>query len=98
LSPIDASDARRLAGALLAESFPDAVGEYTILDELTERVELGWVFFYESRAYLITGDWSRRLAGNAPILVTDGGAVQFTGTHAPIEEILAAMKTTGTLP
>jgi hypothetical protein len=98
LTPLDASDARRCAEELLIESFPDAVGAYAILDELTQRVDFGWVFFYESRAFLATGDWSRRLVGNAPIAVTDGGTAQFTGTGAPLERILEEMKATGTLP
>jgi hypothetical protein len=49
----------------------------------------GWVFFYNSREFLETGDTSARLAGNGPVLVAkdDGRVIRF-GTAKPLEDYL----------
>lgn len=50
----------------------------------------GWIFFYQSRHYLETGDVSSCLAGNAPIIVNARtGVAQVTGTAHPIEHYIA---------
>ena len=55
-----------------------------------QTLSFGWVFFYQSKAYL-AGDDSAALAGNAPIIVArDNGQVSLTGTALPIEAYLAA--------
>ena len=55
-----------------------------------QTLPFGWVFFYQSKAYL-AGDDSAALAGNAPIIVArDTGQVTVTGTAQPIEAYLAA--------
>ena len=94
---VDISDARRQAQKLLAETFPDAVGEYEIMDELTRTEPFGWVFSYESIGYLATGEFSRKLVGNAPIVVTGTGRTYLTGTAAPVEDYIAQMDAEGTL-
>jgi len=48
------------------------------------------VFFYESKAYLETGNFSDRLAGNAPLLVDRyDGELRVTGTARPLAEYLS---------
>lgn len=60
-----------------------------IMMEHTLKRPYGWVFFYDSRAYLASGKTSDMVAGNAPILVdrTDG-EVRVTGTAQPLESYL----------
>ena len=70
--------------------------ELVILDEHTIEDEFGWVFFYESKAYLDTGDFSYALAGNAPLLISRmDGSVHVTGTARPIEFYIENFKRSG---
>jgi hypothetical protein len=43
--------------------------ELRIIPEETLERSFGWVFFYNSKAYLESGDESFLIAGNAPIIV-----------------------------
>ena len=56
-----------------------------VLTELREE-SFGWVFFYDSKEFLETGDFSMALAGNAPILIDKmTGELTVTGTAYSIE-------------
>ncbi|NPU69278.1 hypothetical protein HL667_30035 [Bradyrhizobium sp. 83012] len=44
-------------------------GSARIQRELTIAKPYGWIFFYQSKAFLDGSDFSTRLAGNAPIIV-----------------------------
>ena len=57
---------------------------FVLLVEQTEAYPYGWVFFYQSAAYLRTQDIAYALAGNAPIVVDHTGQVQVTGTAHPL--------------
>jgi hypothetical protein len=60
-----------------------------VLKEDTIEKDWGWVFFYESSAYLDTGDFSSKLAGNAPFIVNkDNGELRATGTAYEIEHYI----------
>lgn len=59
---------------------------YVLLDEETSTQSFGWVFFYTSKEFLETGDFSYMLVGNAPIIVDKfTGEISETGTAHPIE-------------
>lgn len=48
-----------------------------------------WVFFYNTRAYIETGDSLESLAGNGPIVVNkDGSEVWTMGSAFPAEHFL----------
>jgi len=56
--------------------------------EIVRRIDIsyGWVFFYNSKAYMESGDISSLLAGNAPFLVDAGdGSLHVLGTAHPLE-------------
>ena len=83
-------EAQALVEAMVAESdLPD--GDVpVVLEHATIEKSWGWVFFYESRRFLETGDNSSRLAGNAPIIVdARTGIASDTGTAYPIEHYIA---------
>lgn len=40
-----------------------------------ERLSAGWAFYYQSRAYLETGNSDDRLIGHGPVVVRDDGTV-----------------------
>lgn len=61
-----------------------------IVPEHTLKRPYGWVFFYDSRAYLASGKTSDMVASNAPILVDRiDGEVRVTGTALPLDSYLA---------
>ncbi len=60
--------------------------ELVLVDEQTISGDFGWVFFYESRAYLESGHLSDTLLGNAPIIVSRlDGSLHGTGTAHSVE-------------
>ena len=63
--------------------------EPVVIDSETIEKEWGWVFFYQDKQYLDTGDTSFALVGNAPYLVNRlSGEITITGTANPIEEYI----------
>ncbi|WP_444893706.1 YrhB domain-containing protein [Microbulbifer sp. TRSA001] len=57
-----------------------------VLAEETIEKAWGWVFFYQSKTYVETGDFRNMLAGNAPIIVNrDTGQLSYAGTAHDIE-------------
>lgn len=62
-------------------------------NEIIER-DFGWVFFYNSKEFLETGNLSFALVGNAPLIVDkNSGKIIETGTAYPIEYYLNNYKT-----
>ena len=48
--------------------------------------EFGWVYFYNSREFVETGDFQHSLVGNAPIIFCrDDGKLYSTGTARTME-------------
>jgi hypothetical protein len=83
-------EARRLAAQRTGEG---QLGPYgitpLIIEGSTRQTELGWVFFYNSKEYLETGDFTHCLAGNAPLFVSErDGTIYVTGTARPIEQYI----------
>jgi hypothetical protein len=70
--------------------------ELVIEDRATMEHSWGWVFFYQSRAYLETGNLSDALVGNAPLIVDRvSGRLHETGTADPIETYIHSFEVTG---
>lgn len=52
----------------------------------TQEESFGWVFFYQSKDYMETGNLGSMLAGNAPFIVDNRtGAVHVLGTAHPAD-------------
>ena len=63
---------------------------YVIVEKFTIEKHFGWVFFYNSKRYLETGNISDAIAGNGPVFVNRlNGRVEFCGSHKPIEVFVA---------
>lgn len=63
--------------------------ELKILEEKTIEFEFGWVFFYQSKKYIESGNLLFSLGGNAPLIVDKHKKQIFrTGTAYPIEKYL----------
>lgn len=69
---------------------PDDPIEVVVLTSDTLEQSFGWVFFYQSRAYIESGDMSDALVGNAPVIVNRfTGDVVETGTAEPIDAYIS---------
>ena len=68
-----------------------------IIEDATIEKDFGWVFFYNSKKYLETKNFSDVIVGNAPILVSKkDGELYETGTAYPIEHYIANFEKYGT--
>jgi hypothetical protein len=71
----------------LEQEFGEPLG---LANSETLDKSFGWVFFYNSKAYLETGDFGSMLGGNAPFIVNkSNGEVVITGTAKPVEDYIA---------
>lgn len=73
----------------LAEHGASAGLELALLNEYTLEFDYGWLFFYNSKAYVDARDDQYLIGGNAPIIVDKySGRVVVTGTRQSEEEYL----------
>ncbi len=60
-----------------------------VISRIDEHTDIGWVFFYNSKAYVENGEFEHALVGNAPLIVEKAtGNVYSSGTARPIEFFL----------
>jgi Tripartite tricarboxylate transporter family receptor/Immunity protein 35 len=86
---ITKSEAQRIAHDYVKEMEAGAGLELVLLDQHTIERDFGWVFFYDSKRHVETGDFQDSIVGNAPIVVTKAdGRVHVTGTAHPVEHYL----------
>ena len=72
------------------DPYADQAVELAIIDDETIEKEYGWVFFYQTKEYLKTGNIIDALVGNAPYIVNKyTGELIETGTADPIEKYIA---------
>lgn len=84
------------ARALALECPPACSEELVVIDRATIERPWGRVFFYNTRAFVETGDLMHTLAGNAPIFVErETGRVSTAGTACPLDVYLERFETTG---
>lgn len=69
--------------------FASSEGSFAILETATIERPHYWVFFYQSKRYLESGNPIHALAGNAPLIVDRSGQVTETGTAYPLEDYLS---------
>ncbi len=79
----------RLISAWLAGQSARANIELVLREQQTIETEFGWVFFYTSRRFMETGNFSDAIAGNAAVIVDRAvGSLHVTGTaHSTAEYI-----------
>ncbi|MCY1556249.1 Immunity protein 35 [compost metagenome] len=64
--------------------------ELVILDAETIERSFGWIFFYDSKKFIETGELTYALAGNAPIIFDNrDGTIHVTGTSTGIDFYIA---------
>jgi hypothetical protein len=83
------SEAEHVAREYLKAKERGAGCELVLVDQHTIERDFGWVFFYDAKRHVETGDIRDALAGNAPIVVTKAdGRIHETGTAYPLEHYL----------
>jgi len=86
---MEKADAAELVREKLREYETAGSPQLVLLEHKTLTRSFGWVFFYQSRRYVESGDVRDALAGNAPIIVDrDDGTVYVTGTAFPVSHYL----------
>ncbi len=84
--------AKTLAIECLARLTGRTRDELLIIDELTQCRRSGWIFFYESRTYLETGNPSAAIGKTGPVVVTHQGEVHPLGGERPADDVLRAFE------
>lgn len=70
-------------------------GRGAILEDLTLDRPYGWVFFFQNREFIETGDLQHAFGGNAPIIFNRlSGEYRLTGTAYPLEHYLREFEAT----
>lgn len=86
--------AQRIALAYVKAQEMEAGCELMLIEASTMERDFGWVFFYDSKAHIETGDVGYALAGNAPnVIARADGTVHETGTALPLESYLEHFRT-----
>lgn len=84
---MDKVEASKLVDNELKKQNPDI--DCVILDDETIEKAWGWVFFYQSKAFIDSGDFRDMLGGNAPLIVNrSSGKIIETGTAYEIEHYI----------
>jgi hypothetical protein len=87
---ISADEAREIASQYVLRQERRSGITLKLVHEQTIEKPFGWVFFYDSKAFLETGNFESTILGNAPIIVNRRtGELHVTGTAKPIEEYIA---------
>jgi Immunity protein 35 len=88
---IDQRTAASIARRHLEREFP--AGDVVLDEAATIQADWCWVFCFNTRAFLATGDPRDSLAGNGPLLVDKrSGTLRQAGTAHPVEHYLAAWR------
>ena len=87
---ITKKEAFRLAEDQVHEMGASANEEFALAVDRTIERDKCYVFFYNTRRFLETGENRYRLAGNGPILVSKhDGYLRAYGSRRPVEEDIA---------
>jgi hypothetical protein len=86
---IDKETARKLAYKYLNSTNPHVKDEIIIRDEYTIEKEYGWIFRYNTKTYIETGDYGKSLIGGGPLIVekSDGSLEMLGSAYSPEDQI-----------
>ena len=84
-------EAKKVALDELNRAQRDA-GELVILDEYTRAKPYGWVFFYNTRDFIETGNILFALGGNGPLIVEHNKRIHMLGTAHSSDDSIATLE------
>ena len=83
-------EAEKIAKKYLLEKEREFDESLQLIDSETIEKSIGWVFFYNSKEYIETGDFLSMLAGNAPFIINrNNGELYETGTAMSLDEYVS---------
>jgi hypothetical protein len=86
---LNRQQAQDLVEGMIGEIDGDSDDWAVVQAESTIEKPWGWIFFYQSRKYLETGEFSCQLLGNSPIFVNrKTGIAWVSGTAESVEEYI----------
>lgn len=86
---IDQAAARAIAIEYISGLKWPGIREMALYDGAVMERSFGWVFFYNSKSFIESGDPLQAAIGNSPIIVDRrDGSVHVTGTAGPLERYL----------
>lgn len=78
-----------IANELILEKNKSAKRAYFMQLDKTVEFELGWVFFYQTKDYIESGNLLSAAGENAPIIIDKRtGAIHVTGTVYPVNKYI----------
>jgi hypothetical protein len=89
----------RLASSIAQQFIAKArSGGLVLLEGKTIERGFGWVFFYENKRFVETGEIGARLIGNSPLIVSrQDGKIYVTRTAHPVEFYIRMFEKAGEL-
>lgn len=69
-----------------------ACGEDLMLSGQKVEIDEGWVFFFNTREFVETGNLSSQLAGNGPLFIDRDGRIHGLPTSVPWEVALQKLR------
>ena len=91
---ISQADAREKALTRLDSMSEEGRIDLALIDSATRELPFGFAFFYQSRAFVETGDVFSAIGGNGPLVVLHSGRVECLSSYAPADEVLAEFAST----
>jgi len=89
---MDRARAEKIAKTAIVELSRDIDMPIEMHNDMTIERRLAWVFFYNSKEYIETGDYRSALLGAGPVVVYKAdGRVVCHGGVPPVEDILASL-------
>lgn len=89
---MDKNQAQTIAASYLSEMEKACGLELAFNPDVVEEHEVGFVFFYNSKAYWKTRNFMHAIAGNGPLLVRrDNGEVVELPSNQSVERSLAEL-------
>lgn len=93
--PTTMDEARGLVNEYLAKLQAGRPYELGVIEDRTREEDFGWVFFYNTKPFIETGDMQWALGGNAPLIVDRRtGELHVTGTAHPVEHYIEEFRRT----
>ena len=86
---ITLAEATKIALAYISKLEQSTEDPVILLESKTIEKPFGWVYFYDSKLYIETGEFECQLLGNAPLIINrNSGKIHVTGTAYPIEHYI----------
>ena len=90
---MDKNHAQTIAESYLSEMERNCDMDLALNPDIVEEHEIGFVFFYNTKAYWKNRDFTHALAGNGPLLVRrDNGEVVELSSNQSVERSLDELR------